>query len=441
MLRAFRAGCALHWNRLSCSALPLAANCSTDSSSRLNDFSAKDLDVDIRKRYNLNRADVENLHQKIHKVVGYGDVDALNRVLKYPGESKTFLASNLDLLNVFGFTDSERRSLLLRSISMFTEDTRTIEHNIGWYVKDLGISMEEFKEMVLSYPPILHFGIDTKVREFVNTFSEFGFSVDQIKTIIVKHPEAIGRDWNKNVLPLMDVLHKHGYRKSDFVTLVSKNPHILQRKAQDRANLIAIMLEGDMTKEEVWKALIEKPDLTLHSFDTNLKQKVEFFKQETGMPCSAVVKNIMVRAPFSFARVRFNTLQKAHACLLSLGFQKEDYRKLITKSPFILGQGPENVTGKVRFLTEYLERGISEIVQWPVYLTFSLEDRIMFRIAALDAQNQDIKKMSLQKLYLAGDAGFFRKFEPGFHEQFKTWWKGLDSETKWSALLKHKYLT
>lgn len=418
-----------------------ATNCSLAHGEEFNEHDIPHPGVDVREVYNLNAGDVGVLHEKIKKSVGYGEISVLQDILTNPGESKTFLATNLDLLKVLGFTVPERRSLMLRSISMFKEDTHRMERRIGWYMKDLGISIDEFKEMVMKYPPLLHFRIDTRVQKFVNTFLEFGFSVDQVKGIVVKHPEAIGRDWNKNMHPLMEMLHKHGMRKTDFLMLVSKNPHILRRKAQDCAGLIAVMLEAEMTQEEIFKALLDKPELTLHSFSTNLKQKVKFIKQETDIPCSVIVKRMLVRAPLSFACVRFNVLQKAYACLLSLGFKKEDYGTLIVKSPFILGQSAESLSAKVRFLTEYLERDISEIVKWPVYLTFSLEDRIMFRVAALDANERDIQKISLQKILLVGDTGFFHKFRPGFYEQFKSWWTGLDLETRWNALRSHRYLT
>lgn len=392
------------------------------------------------KSYGLTRMQVEGLHLKVASTMQIYDLENFQNFLQRPGTSQTDVVENLNLLKVCGFSETARKSLLLRCISLLTEKRGSLEITLQWYLKDLGIAVDDLNRIVVQYPPLLNFKPETKLVEFLNVFLDAGFSKDQVRSLVVRNPESVGRSWATKVVPMLDVFRQVGFSRIEFVNFVDKTPHILRGTPQDRNELIECMRKAGLGDKEVREVLTKRTELLIHGFKSNLKPKLEFFTESVGIPQEAVVKKVMVRAPFSFARVRINTIKNSYATFLELGFDQERYTAMVCSSPFILGQGSKSIRDKVGFAVGFLKRDLSDISRWPAYLTFALEDRIMFRVAARCAKGENVSSIGFRDLLHPGDESFFAKYEKGFYTKFSRWWKGLTTEAKWHALDRQMFM-
>lgn len=391
------------------------------------------------KEYGLTKMQVGVLHGKVGNIIQMTNPQEFDKLLERPENSQIDLLENLNLLKICGFSETNRKSLLLRSMSVFAAERKSLESTIQWYLKDLGVSVDEFNRIVVQYPPLLNFD-EEKLSTFLSVFLDAGFSKEQVRSLVVRNPESVGRSWAAKVNPMLIVFRQVGFGRLEFVRLVDKTPHVLRGTQQDRAELIECLQEAGLTDGQVQNALTRNSELLIHSFKSNLKPKLEFFTEIVKIPKETVVKKIMVRAAFSFARVRINTIRNSYKTFLDLGFDRGSYEALICSSPFILGQGSKNIQQKVEFAVGFLKRDLSEISRWPAYLTFSLEDRIMFRVAAMCAKGQSVASIGFRPLLHPGDDGFFSKYEKGFYTKFSRWWKGLSTEAKWHALERQAFI-
>lgn len=87
-------------------------------------------------------------------------------------------------------------------------------------------------------------------------------------------------------------------------------------------------------------------------------------------------ENALTMNIFSYMHGTSDELQRRFDCLLHLGIEFSKVCKMITIHPKILSQNPESLEQKINFLCQEMGHSLENLVTFPSFLCFDLENRI-----------------------------------------------------------------
>lgn len=155
---------------------------------------------------------------------------------------------------------------------------------------------------------------------------------------------------------------------------------------------VEFLMQCDLNAEDIFKFLIKAPTFLSLSYEKNLSKKLCFlikigYKHRTRELAAAVG---------AATRTSCENMQLVVAMFLSYGFSCEDLLTMSKKHPQVLQYSHESLEKKMEFLIVEMERDIGELMAFPAFLGYKLDDRIKHRYEAKKEVRG--KGMSLNKL-------------------------------------------
>lgn len=198
---------------------------------------------------------------------------------------------------------------------------------------------------------------------------------------------------------------------------VGRYPYVLCANLERTIKPAVEFLEKDckMSRKTVCRYITSRPCI-LSLSRTNLDQKVKFF-ESLGIDsrCPQFYSSLVSLCNLSSTRLKARV-----DWLMSTGFSSEAIRKFILCTPLVLCCTEANVGEKIKYLIIESNRGIEEILRYPMVLAFSLERRIKPRFAVIALlQERGILKENLSLSYIlnASNEKFNQRFVVNFQDK------------------------
>ena len=287
-------------------------------------------------------------------------------------------------------------------------------------------------------------------EEIEKTFtflSRFGFrAVD----IIVKRPAILNYDLESQLIPRVRVLVElsDGDDAATGVVLC-KLPAILSYSEEHLAGHVEFLRSfAGLTDREIFRIVCVFPNVFSASKERKLNPRLDFLKQ-CGLNSDNIFR-LLIKAPLflglsfednlvyklcllvkigyryrtrelaiamgAVTRTSCENLQKVIELFLSYGLSCEDIVTMSKKHPQVLQYNPRSLEEKMEYLIEGMGREVEELLDFPAFLGYNLDDRIKHRY--------EVKKkivgegMSLNKLLSVSAETFSRrKKKIGTYEQ------------------------
>ncbi|XP_028806652.1 transcription termination factor MTERF8, chloroplastic [Neltuma alba] len=172
-----------------------------------------------------------------------------------------------------------------------------------------------------------------------------------------------------------------------------------ERKLRPR---IEFLKNCELNSDEIFKFLIKAPLFLGHSFHENIAYKLVFlvkigYKYRT---------KDLAMAIGSTTRTSCENLQKLIDLFLSYGLSCEDIVVMSKKHPQILQYNHTSLEKKMKYLIEEMDRDIDELLAFPAFLGYKLDDRIKQRF---EEKSKRGSRMSLNKLLTISSERFTSK--------------------------------
>lgn len=176
-----------------------------------------------------------------------------------------------------------------------------------------------------------------------------------------------------------------------------------ERKLRPR---IEFLKDCGLNSNEIFKFLIKAPLFLGHSFHENIAYKLVLlvkigYKYRTKDLATAIG---------STTRTSCENLQKVIDLFLSYGFSCEDIVAMSKKHPQILQYNRTSLEKKMKYLVEEMDRDIEELLAFPAFLGYKLDDRIKQRF---EEKSKRGSRMSLNKLLTISSERFTTKKKEG----------------------------
>ncbi|CAK7329745.1 unnamed protein product [Dovyalis caffra] len=214
-------------------------------------------------------------------------------------------------------------------------------------------------------------------------------------------PDAIS-----HILATLKYFESKGFLETDFARLTFLCPELLSVNF-DITDIEPVFqfLTDDLhaSVHESRGLVIRRPQLLLSDVEYCLRPTLNCLRQlgvkKLNVPSSLNARLLNIRV--EHMQVRFEFLR-------TIGFSHEEAANICGRLPAIFGYSIENnLRPKIEYLVGEMKRNLDELKEFPQYLAFSLEKKIVPRHMHLKKRNVKIK---LNRMLLWSDGRFYAKW-------------------------------
>lgn len=260
-------------------------------------------------------------------------------------------------------------------------------------------------DIIIRRPAILNYDLESQLIPRIEFLTELsGGDDDATGTVLRKLPAILSYSL-EHLESHVELLRSFaGLTDEEIFKIIQVFPNVVsasrKRKLHPRLDFL---IQCGLNSNDIFRFLIKAPLFLGLSFEENLAYKLSLLvkigyayrTKELAMAMGAVT------------RTSCENLQKVIGLFLSYGLTSEEIVTMSTKHPQILQYKHASLEGKMEYLIEEMGREVEELLAFPAFLGYKLNDRIKHRY--------EIKKMllgegmSLNKLLSVSTETFSKK--------------------------------
>lgn len=274
-----------------------------------------------------------------------------------------------------------RKALCLRSVEQ-------IDRTITFLSRFGGI------DIIVRRPRILNFDLDTQLVPRVELLNEIsGGDEDATGVVLCKLPAILSYSVEHMEGHVQLLRSFAGLSDPQIFKIFLVFPNVIsaskERKLRPR---IEFLKQCGLNSDEIFKFLTKAPLFLGLSFEDNLVHKLVFLLK---IGYGYGTKELAV-AMGAVTRTSCENVQKVIGLFLSYGFSCTDILTMSKRHPQILQYSCGSLEEKVEYLIEGMGRDVGELLAFPAFLGYKLDDRIKHRY---EVKKKTLgERMSLNKL-------------------------------------------
>ncbi|KAK7266910.1 hypothetical protein RIF29_19571 [Crotalaria pallida] len=246
------------------------------------------------------------------------------------------------------------------------------------YLMELGMDIEQIRSIVRRFPSFVYYSLEGKVKPVVEFFLELGVPKEDIPTILTKRPQLCGISLSENLKPTMMFLESLGVDKKQWAKVIYRFPALLTYSRQKLKESVDFLQEFGISDESIGKILTRCPTIVSYSVEDNLRPTAKYFHS-----LGVDVGILLFRCPQNFGLSIEANLKPVTEFFLERGYTVEEIGTMISRFGALYTFSlTENLIPKWDFFTT-MDYPTSELVKFPQFFGYSLEDRIKPRYARM----------------------------------------------------------
>ncbi|XP_058090873.1 transcription termination factor MTERF5, chloroplastic isoform X2 [Magnolia sinica] len=244
------------------------------------------------------------------------------------------------------------------------------------YLLDLGMDLKQIKDMTRKFPAFAYYSLEGKVKPVVELLLTLGVPQSDIPSILHKRPQLCGISLTENLKPTMTFLENLGVDKNQWAKVIYRFPALLTYSRQKVKASVDFLCELGLSSKSIGKILTRCPHIISYSVDDKLRPTAEYFRS-----MGVDVAVLLHRSPQTFGLSIETNLKPVTEFFLEKGYDMGDVGTMVSRYGALYTFSlMENVIPKWEyFLT--MDYPKSELVKFPQYFGYSLEERIKPRYA------------------------------------------------------------
>ncbi|KAL5554187.1 hypothetical protein UlMin_041588 [Ulmus minor] len=329
-------------------------------------------------------------------------VESFPRILLLPLDSH--VSALVELLEDFGICGEFIRYILLLFPPIMFYDIEVIKNRVIFF-KKLGVEKKGIGKLLRKYPWILSTSIQENYKDVVAFFDKEKVPKSGVDRAIRSWPHVLGCSTTKLKL-MVEEIGKLGVRNKRLDQVICKSPQILLRRPQEFIQVVSFLEDLGFDRETIGNTLGRCPEIFATSIDKTLKRKFEFLSA-TGVS-EVHFPRVIRKYPELLVSDVGRTLLPRLKYLKDMGLSKKDIAFMVRRFSPLLGYSIDEVLRpKLDFLINTMERPITDVVEYPRFLSYSLEKKIKLRFQVLKERNI---KCSLEEMLGKNDEEFAADF-------------------------------
>ncbi|CAI9104514.1 OLC1v1003203C3 [Oldenlandia corymbosa var. corymbosa] len=211
------------------------------------------------------------------------------------------------------------------------------------YLKEFGLNDEEVGRLIAFKPQLMACSIEERWKPLVKYFYYLGISKENMKRILIKKAMIFCVDLESIIVPKVQFFQDIGVQDDAIGNMIAKFPPLLTYSLQKKIRPVVIFLltKAGVTQKDIGKVIALGPELLGCSVANKLEHNVKYF--------------------------------------LSLGISLRQLGQMISDFPMLLRYNIDILRPKYRYLRRTMVRPLRDLIEFPRFFSYSLEDRIVPR--------------------------------------------------------------
>mmetsp|Transcript_24537 Transcript_24537/g.53084 ORF Transcript_24537/g.53084 Transcript_24537/m.53084 type:complete len:447 (+) Transcript_24537:53-1393(+) len=188
-----------------------------------------------------------------------------------------------------GLDHHQLRKMIVSRPQLLSYKLSNVQITTNYFREELGLSSEELASLLQSYPSVLMYSVDTRLRPTVDFLqNECGGGKNNWaswKRVIYSYPNIFSHSPEKTLLPKLHFLcnggddaKSLGLNRSELSQVVAKFPPTLWLSEQNLQSKLDFLSESlNLNEPELRSIIVSYPQVLGLSLDGNLRLKVDFF--------------------------------------------------------------------------------------------------------------------------------------------------------------------
>lgn len=333
------------------------------------DITNLDEDLDLPPSIAIVRERVEFL-QKIGLTVE--DINDYPLMLGY--SVKRNLIPVLSYLESLGVT-SKSLPILIRKYPQILHSSVVIDLQPHVeYIEGLGIQRADIGSVLTRYPDIFGFKIEGTISTSTAYLVMLGVNPRRMGYVLTELPEILGMRVGNNLKRKVDFLQSFGIPQSAIAKMIETRPYFLGLDLTDQMRpAVDSLIELGVEKDAISHVITQFPDVLSIDVKQKLEDRLAWLTSEVGIGAE-VIGAVIAKLPqilvinTSKAITRVEFLRQA-------GLSADDVGSMVANCPQLLAASIEkSLEPNLNYLVEKMKRKLEEVVEFPAYLLYNLED-------------------------------------------------------------------
>ncbi|ONI19873.1 hypothetical protein PRUPE_3G302700 [Prunus persica] len=246
------------------------------------------------------------------------------------------------------------------------------------YLLELGMDLDQIKGIARRFPSFAYYSLEGKIKPIVEFLLELGVPKSDIPTILNKRPQLCGISLSENIIPTMNFLEDLGVDKKQWAKVIYRFPALLTYSRQKVKTTIDFLYEMGLSAELIGKVLTRCPNIISYSVEDKLRPTAEYF-----LSLGVDVAVLLHRSPTLFGLSIEANLKPVTEFFYERGYSMEEVGIMLSRYGALYTFSlAENLIPKWEFFLT-MDYSKSELVKFPQYFGYSLEERIKPRYALM----------------------------------------------------------
>ncbi|KAJ0041134.1 hypothetical protein Pint_26868 [Pistacia integerrima] len=243
------------------------------------------------------------------------------------------------------------------------------------FLEDLGVDKKKWAKVIYRSPALLTHSRQ-KLKSYVDFFYEMGLSTESVGKILTKRPQLFGFSLSKNLMPTMKFLEELGVDKKQWAKVIYRCPTVLCYSWQRLKSTVDFLYEMGLSAKSIGKILTQCPNIISYSVENKLRPTAEYFRS-----LGVDIPVLLQRCPQILGLSIEANLKPVTEFFIERGFRMEEIGIMISRYGILYTLSlKENLIPKWEFFLT-MDYDKSELVKFPQYFGYSLEERIKPRYA------------------------------------------------------------
>ncbi|WOL07851.1 transcription termination factor MTERF2, chloroplastic [Canna indica] len=253
-----------------------------------------------------------------------------------------------------------------------------LESRVKFYL-DMGMNEKDFGTMVYDYPRALGFFSLEEMASKVQYLKEFGLSTEDVGRLLAFKPQLMGCSIEERWKPLLKYLYYFGIQRDGMKRILLVKPMIFCVDMETTiAPKVRFLQDIGVKNEAIGGVLVKFPSFLTYSLYKKIRPVVIFLMTKAGVSQKDIAKVIALDPQLVGCSIS-KKLEVNVKYFLSLGIHLQSLGEMIADFPMLLRYNIEILRPKYRYLRRVMVRPLQDLIEFPRFFSYSLDDRMIPR--------------------------------------------------------------
>ncbi|KAK9667392.1 hypothetical protein RND81_14G253000 [Saponaria officinalis] len=305
--------------------------------------------------------------------------------------------------------------VISRCANILAFDMEELKTRVSFYT-DMGMNDHDFGTMLYDFPKVLGYFTLDEMKQKVNYLKDFGLNDEDVGRLLALKPQLMARGIEERWKPLLKFLYYLGINKDGMRRILVVRPVVFCVDLEATiVPKVQFLLDLGIKEDAVGRMLVKFPQLLTCSLYKKIRPVVVFLLTKAGVTQNNIAK-VVALAPELLACSISKKLDGNVKYFLSLGISLRQLGEMIADFPMLLRYNTEILRPKYRYLRRTMIRPLQDLIEFPRYFSYSLEEKIMPRHKVLVENRINFK---LRYMLATSDEDFHQRVQAAVERRQK----------------------